>query len=131
MKKLARFWMVLVVCFFISGVGYGVGRTEVVEKISINGVTFHMVIIPAGEFMMGSPENEKGRSNLANESPRHRVKISAFQMGATEVTQGLWKAVMGSNPSKFKNCGDDCPVEEVDFRVKAPVTQVLPPQIRT
>jgi formylglycine-generating enzyme required for sulfatase activity len=40
---------------------------------------------------------------------------SAYYLQTTEVTQGQWKKVMGSNPSKFKNCGDDCPVEQVSW----------------
>ena len=36
-------------------------------------------------------------------------------MGKTEVTQGQWRVVMGSNPSKFSNCGDTCPVEQVSW----------------
>jgi formylglycine-generating enzyme required for sulfatase activity len=72
-----------------------------------------MVSIPAGEFFMGSYASDKQASN--DEKPRHTVKVSAFKIGKTEVTQGQWKAVMGSNPSHFKDCGDNCPVEHVSF----------------
>ena len=72
-----------------------------------------MVVIPAGRFLMGSPEGEPRRDS--DEGPQREVSIPAFQLGQTEVTQGLWKAVMGSNPSYFKNCGDDCPVEQVSW----------------
>ena len=74
------------------------------------GMTF--VRIPAGSFMMGSPSGEAGRDS--DEGPQHRVTISrSFYMQTTEVTQAQWKSVMGSNPSRFKNCGGDCPVERV------------------
>ncbi len=83
------------------------------RTFTVNGVSFKMVRIPAGEFMMGSPSNEPGRDS---DETQHRVRISKdFWMGRTEVTQGLWKAVMGSNPSHFSNCGDDCPVEKVSW----------------
>ncbi len=69
-----------------------------------------MVVIPAGSFDMGSSKGEP------NEMPVHRVTISrAFAIGKTEVTQGQWKALMGNNPSKFGNCGDNCPVEQVSW----------------
>lgn len=59
---------------------------------------------------MGSDKGE------LNEMPVHRVTIKyAFALGKTEVTQGQWKAVMGNNPSKFGNCGDNCPVEQVSW----------------
>jgi formylglycine-generating enzyme required for sulfatase activity len=78
-----------------------------------NGVKLEMVLIPAGSFMMGSPDSEKDRSN--DEGPQHRVTISKpFYMGKFEVTQAQWQAVMGSNPSNFKNC-DNCPVERVSW----------------
>ncbi len=71
------------------------------------------VLIPAGTFTMGSPKGESGR--FPDETP-HRVTISrAFYMQATEVTQDQWKRVMGNNPSYFRNCGDDCPVEQVSW----------------
>lgn len=62
-----------------------------------------MLPIPAGEFDMGS-------NNDDTEKPVHRVRVSAFAMGRTEVTQGQWQTIMGNNPSKFVGC-DDCPVE--------------------
>lgn len=69
-----------------------------------------MIVIPAGNFDMGSKNGE------SDEKPVHQVSISKpFAIGRTEVTQGQWRAMMGSNPSKFKNCGDDCPVEMVSW----------------
>ena len=50
-----------------------------------------------------------------SERPLHEVCVNDFRMGKYEVTQGQWKAVMGSNPSFFKDCGDDCPVENVSW----------------
>jgi formylglycine-generating enzyme required for sulfatase activity len=69
-----------------------------------------MVAIPAGSFDMGLNNGE------ADEKPVHRVTLAKpFAMGKTEVTQGQWEAVMGNNPSGFKNCGDNCPVENVSW----------------
>jgi formylglycine-generating enzyme required for sulfatase activity len=72
-----------------------------------------MVIIPAGSFMMGSPESEVSRDS--DEGPQRNITLKSFAMGKTEVTQGQWKAIMGSNPSRFQDCGDDCPVESVSW----------------
>ena len=77
-----------------------------------NSVGMRFVRIPAGEFLMGS------NSKLAYdyERPVTRVQIrSAFWMGKYEVTQRQWRAVMGENPSRFKSCGPDCPVESVSW----------------
>ena len=74
---------------------------------------FSIVRIPAGSFVMGSPEDEEGRRS--NER-QHEVRISqAFWMGKYEVTQGQWEAVMGDNPSHFSACGSRCPVESVSW----------------
>jgi formylglycine-generating enzyme required for sulfatase activity len=64
--------------------------------------------------MMGSSISEPDRN--ANEGMVHRVTIGYdLAVGKFEVTQGQWKAVMGSNPSHFKDCGDNCPVENVSW----------------
>ncbi|MFM7058601.1 MAG: formylglycine-generating enzyme family protein [Planctomycetota bacterium] len=64
-----------------------------------NSIGQDLVLIPAGNFLMGSPEGEQGRYD--DEGPQHRVEISKpFYMGRTEVTQGQWKAVMGKEPWK-------------------------------
>lgn len=77
-----------------------------------NGIAMKLVLIPAGEFTMGSPDEEKGRSG--DEDPQHRVVITKpFYMGAFDVTQAQYKAVMGENPSYFK--GAENPVEDVSW----------------
>ena len=79
-----------------------------------NSINMKFVYIEPGTFLMGSPEKEPGK--VADESPQHEVTLTqGFYMQTTEVTQRQWKAVMGSNPSYFKNCGDDCPVENVSW----------------
>ena len=79
-----------------------------------NSIGMEFVLIPAGEFLMGcSPDDTECRDD---EKPLHKVKISKpFYLGKFEVTQGHWKAVMGNNPSYFKEYGDDCPVEKVSW----------------
>jgi uncharacterized caspase-like protein len=69
-----------------------------------------MVLIRGGTFAMGSPAIEAGRYDG---EIQHQVTLSAFYIGATEVTQAQYRAVMGTNPSKFK--GDDLPVENVSW----------------
>jgi formylglycine-generating enzyme required for sulfatase activity len=77
-----------------------------------NGVNLEMLLIPAGTFMMGSPESEAERSD--NET-QHKVKISKpFYMGKYLVTQTQWQQVMGTNPSKFKSNGI-APVENLSW----------------
>jgi formylglycine-generating enzyme required for sulfatase activity len=75
------------------------------------GMTF--VLIKAGRFMMGSPSNESGRES--DEKQHEVILTKVFYMQTTEVTQRQWKAVMGSNPSYFKACGENCPVEQVSW----------------
>jgi formylglycine-generating enzyme required for sulfatase activity len=86
-----------------------IGDTQIVEIG--DGVKLELVWCPAGSFMMGSPGDEPGRYN---DETRHRVTLTeGFWMGKYEVTQAQWEAVMGKNPSHFKNAGPDAPVESV------------------
>jgi len=77
------------------------------KKLAVDlggGVKLDMVMIPAGEFTMGDKESR----------PAHKVKITRpFYLGAYEVTQAQWEAVMGGNPSRFK--GAENPVERVSW----------------
>jgi formylglycine-generating enzyme required for sulfatase activity len=71
------------------------------------------VPIPAGKFLMGSPENEKGRFD---DETQHEVTLTrAFEIADAPVTQAQYEAVMGSNPSRFKESGPDAPVEQVSW----------------
>ena len=72
------------------------------------------VLIPAGSFDMGCAKGDT--QCYRSESPLHEVELThSFYMMKGEVTQGLWKAVMGSNPSVFSSCGDNCPVDNVNW----------------
>jgi len=70
------------------------------EELS-ESVTLEMVCIPSGKFMMGAPENEKDAEDA--ERPQHLVTVPAFFMGRYPITQAQYKAVMGINPSNFKD----------------------------
>lgn len=75
------------------------------------GIALRLVLIPAGEFEMGSPPWEADR---AEDEPLHRVRITRpFYLGRHPVTQEQWQAIMGNNPSWFK--GDKHPVEQVSW----------------
>ena len=79
-----------------------------------NALGMEFVGVPAGKFVMGSPEDEEYRHE--REGPQREVTLSrGFWMGKHEVTQGEWEAVMGSNPSRFTACGAECPVEQVSW----------------
>ena len=77
-----------------------------------NGINIEMVKVEAGSFNMGATPEMKSPYEV--EKPVHRVTLTNnYYIGKYEVTQALWQAVMGSNPSYFK--GDDLPVESVSW----------------
>lgn len=79
------------------------------NTFTVNGVNFTMVLVEGGTFQMGNTDSDAYNS----EKPVHQVTLSSFSIGQTEVTQELWEAVMGSNPSYFK--GAKLPVEKVSW----------------
>ena len=83
-----------------------------VETFTVNGVSFNMVYVEGGTFMMGATP-EQGEDAFYFEKPAHEVALSSYMIGEKEVTQELWVAVMGSNPSFFK--GIQRPVENISW----------------
>lgn len=76
--------------------------------LTVNEVQYEMVSVPGGTFLMG------GGTSLYDNNPIHYVTLSSYFIGQTEVTQALWQAIMGINPSEFK--GDNLPVEQVSWK---------------
>ena len=81
-------------------------------RFTVNSVSFEMVRVEGGTFRMGATSEQKDEA-WDGEKPVHSVTLSSYYIGKTEVTQALWQAVMGSNPSYFK--GSDRPVEWVSW----------------
>ena len=79
------------------------------KNFTVNGVSFTMVAVAGGTFNMGSNDSEV----YDWEKPVHSVTLSDYYIGETEVTQALWEAVMGNNPSYFN--GSSNPVECVSY----------------
>jgi formylglycine-generating enzyme required for sulfatase activity/serine/threonine protein kinase len=73
-----------------------------------------VIFIPAGSFGMGSALGETQRED--DERPHDVTLTRGFWLHATEVTQGQYEALMGSNPSEFKACGPSCPVDSVSWQ---------------
>ncbi len=110
MKLLRASYLIIYILFFVlilCQTGYSS------PKIFTNGLGMRFVLIPAGTFVMGSPESEKGHQ--WNEK-QHIVTISKnFYMGETEVTQGQWEKLVGFNPSSFSKLGKNYPVDTVSW----------------
>lgn len=96
-----------------SSSSHQVSYTPKVETFTVNGVSFDMIWVEGGSFTMGATK-EQGNDVGSNEKPAHQVKLSNYYIGKYEVTQELWLAVMGRNPSR--NQGDmKRPVEMVNW----------------
>jgi len=81
--------------------------------VAVNGVKLEMVYVKGGTFRMGATEEQLSDADDV-EKPAHQVTLSDYYIGKFVVTQGLWKAVMGSNPSTFQK-GDNYPVESITW----------------
>jgi len=89
-------------------------RLPVTKNLDLGGgVTMKLVLIPPGEFIMGSPPGEGGRTS-SDEGPPHRVRITKpFYMGASEVTEEQYKVVTGKTPAGF--AGASNPVHRISW----------------
>lgn len=111
------FFRPMVLLFAESFKGNGVNQESPEEEgvetetFTVNGVSFDMVNVEGGTFWMGSADDDPDAHD--DEKPRHQVSLSSFSIGQTEVTQALWEAVMGNNPSSHK--GVNRPVENVSW----------------
>ncbi|GBL11357.1 serine/threonine-protein kinase pkn1 [Microcystis aeruginosa Sj] len=76
------------------------------------GITLEMVNLLAGQFLMGSPDSDSDAWDF--EKPQHQVQVNSFAIGKYPVTQAQYEAVMGKNPSRFKNNPQN-PVEDVSW----------------
>ncbi|MBR4365349.1 MAG: formylglycine-generating enzyme family protein [Bacteroidaceae bacterium] len=92
-----------------------------IQTFTVKGVSFNMVQVDGGTFEMGCTANEDSLDRndrilqllVKDAKPVHAVTLSTYMIGETEVTQELWEAVMGNNPSHFK--GAKNPVENVSW----------------
>ena len=82
------------------------------NEFNVNGAKFSVVKVEGGTFMMGAARTDGFSSTV--EKPQHEVTVDSFKIAKTPVTQGLWIAVMGTNPSLHK--GDQMlPIENVSW----------------
>ena len=79
--------------------------------LRVGNVAYNMKRVEGGTFTMGATAEMS--APFSDEKPTHQVTLSSYAIGETEVTQALWQAVMGNNPSRFE--GDDLPVEMVSW----------------
>ena len=83
------------------------------QTFNVNGVEFNMIKVKGGTFSMGAT-SEQISNVFDSDKPVHSVALSSYYIGETEVTQELWEAVMGSNPSFFTG-NNQRPVESVSW----------------
>ncbi len=109
--------------FLLLGAALFIQAGSVWAEVYTNKLGMRFVLIPRGEFLMGSPSSEEGRQRYEKQ---HRVIISkSFYMGETEVTQGQWEKLVGFNPSSFPNLGKSYPVDTVSWNECVEFIRVL------
>ena len=92
---------------------HGQQRDSVVRVELPESQSIEMVWVEGGTFTMGSDDGAGVEKQYEYTRPAHKVTVGGFYMGRFEVTQGVWRAVMGEEPSWFK--GDMLPVEQVTW----------------
>lgn len=118
-KKGRNVWRDILIIFaiilFFSGIIFLINSNSKpsISEVEVNGVKFNMISVDGGTFTMGAT-SEQGSDYFDDELPTHQVTLSDYYIGETEVTQELWEAVMGNNPSCFTG-NSLYPVEKVSW----------------
>ncbi len=117
----ASVWLII---FVIISQDSRAGEDTSGKKSITNSFGMKFAYIRSGSFMIGSGLSPSvietkygGDAKWYNDEwPQHEVSLTkSFYIQTTEVTQRQWMAVMGNNPSGFKNCGENCPVDKVSW----------------
>lgn len=119
--KMSVLVMAIAITFHLSS--FTLRAQDSVLRVAVSDdLWIDMVWVEGGTFVMGNNEVPKGvKLNYELSRPEHRVTVDGFYIGRFEVTQGLWKAILGENPSKFSaenplvGDNDSLPVECVSW----------------
>lgn len=137
MKHIKSILTILILTLVVAGVANYVlaqkasahakaAKSQVKDQIfTVNGVSFIMVAVEGGSFTMGATSEQGTDDPWDDERPTHKVSVSSFSIGQTEVTQELWVAVMGENPSFYNSYGNSKyetdHIENYGINLKRPV----------
>ncbi|MCR4659249.1 MAG: formylglycine-generating enzyme family protein [Bacteroidales bacterium] len=109
-----RLWLIVVALMSVwAAVGQQVDSAGVVH-FAVDSVAFEMIAVEGGSFTMGTNLIDPRKPAYDAERPAHQVELQGFYIGRYEVTQALWAAVMGSNPSQWTD-NDSLPVDQVSW----------------
>ncbi len=96
----------------VGGISESVSMDSDILEFEVEDVSFKMILVEHGSFIMGATSEQEDPDD--DEMPAHKVTLTKdYYMGETQVTQALWKVVMGDNPSEFE--GEERPVETVSW----------------
>lgn len=110
--KIFRIFL-LCICLLMWGSGCALLSKPAPDPVKRNNLGMDFVYIPPGKCVMGSPIYQPGR--FADEVRYELVLTKGYYLQTTEVTQGQWEAVMHNDPAYFRQCGANCPVENVSW----------------
>lgn len=109
-----RLWLIISLLAVLPSAIAQQADSSGVIKFALGGVTFDMVPVEGGTFTMGTDAIDRRKPTYEAERPAHEVTVADFYISRYEVTQALWVAVMGENPSQW-NGNDSLPVEQVSW----------------
>lgn len=109
--KYLRFYFLVGVCFEFNLNCFSQGSK--VMTFTVNDYSFPMIYVQGGTFVMGATPEQR-EDALSDEYPPHHVELNDYWIGQYEVTQGLWEAVMGNNPSMSEH-SDEVPIEGISW----------------